>query len=236
MRRSTTKQRAAPLAAERAVEIGRLGSGMRPGRAAAAARRRTPDAPALTIAAHAIGERAQRGPASSGASPRGRRRRARAADRGSCSAAAFASGPVLPTGPTQPGQPFSHSHSAISVACRVEQLVVHAEQRLAEADAARIVVVDEDRLRLVRRRRRSTHRRLLAGVDRDADVVADRTSAAAARPAASRTPGRRRRRGDRRTRTAARAITAAGIVSQYDVVCICCSGRSSSPEPTFSFV
>ena len=28
-----------------------------------------------------------------------------------------------------------------------------------------------------------------------------------------------------------RAITAAGIVSQYDDVCICCSGRSSSPEP-----
>ena len=33
-----------------------------------------------------------------------------------------------------------------------------------------------------------------------------------------------------------RAITSRGIVSQYDVVCICCSGRSSSPEPTFSFV
>ena len=31
-------------------------------------------------------------------------------------------------------------------------------------------------------------------------------------------------------------ISAMGIVSQYDVVCICCSGRSSSPEPTFSFV
>ena len=29
------------------------------------------------------------------------------------SAAAFASGPVSPIGPTQPGQPFSHSHSAI---------------------------------------------------------------------------------------------------------------------------
>ena len=27
-----------------------------------------------------------------------------------------------------------------------------------------------------------------------------------------------------------------GIVSQYDDVCICCSGRSSSPEPTFSLV
>ena len=33
-----------------------------------------------------------------------------------------------------------------------------------------------------------------------------------------------------------RAITAGGTVSQYAVVCICCSGRSSSPEPTFSFV
>ena len=32
------------------------------------------------------------------------------------------------------------------------------------------------------------------------------------------------------------AMTPAGIVSQYDDVCICCSGRSSSPEPTFSFV
>ena len=32
------------------------------------------------------------------------------------------------------------------------------------------------------------------------------------------------------------AMTADGIVSQYDDVCICCSGRSSSPEPTFSFV
>ena len=32
------------------------------------------------------------------------------------------------------------------------------------------------------------------------------------------------------------AITPAGIVSQYDEVCICCSGRSSSPDPTFSFV
>jgi hypothetical protein len=25
-------------------------------------------------------------------------------------------------------------------------------------------------------------------------------------------------------------------VSQYDEVCICCSGRSRSPEPMFSFV
>ena len=32
------------------------------------------------------------------------------------------------------------------------------------------------------------------------------------------------------------AMTGEGIVSQYDDVCICCSGRSSSPEPTFSFV
>ena len=30
--------------------------------------------------------------------------------------------------------------------------------------------------------------------------------------------------------------TLRGTVSQYDVVCICCSGRSRSPEPTFSFV
>ena len=32
------------------------------------------------------------------------------------------------------------------------------------------------------------------------------------------------------------ASTSRGIVSQYDVVCICCSGSSSSPDPTFSFV
>ena len=32
------------------------------------------------------------------------------------------------------------------------------------------------------------------------------------------------------------AITARGMVSQYAVVCICCSGRSSSPEPMFSLV
>ena len=63
------------------------------------------------------------------------------------SAATFASGPVLPIGPTQPGQPFSHWHSAISSRVSRQQLVVHREQRLAEADAARIVVVDEDLLR-----------------------------------------------------------------------------------------
>ncbi len=27
-----------------------------------------------------------------------------------------------------------------------------------------------------------------------------------------------------------------GTVSQYDEVCICCSGRLSSPDPTFSLV
>ena len=31
-------------------------------------------------------------------------------------------------------------------------------------------------------------------------------------------------------------ISSRGIVSQYDVVCIWRSGRSSSPDPTFSFV
>src|SRR5262249_51405113 len=31
------------------------------------------------------------------------------------SAAAFAIGPVLPTGPTHPGQPLSHGHSAMSL-------------------------------------------------------------------------------------------------------------------------
>ena len=32
------------------------------------------------------------------------------------------------------------------------------------------------------------------------------------------------------------AITDGGTVNQYAVVCICCSGRSSSPDPTFSLV
>ena len=32
------------------------------------------------------------------------------------------------------------------------------------------------------------------------------------------------------------AITADGTVSQYAVVCICCSGRSSPPDRVFSLV
>ncbi len=31
-------------------------------------------------------------------------------------------------------------------------------------------------------------------------------------------------------------MTPADTVSQYADVCICCSGRSRSPEPTFSLV
>jgi hypothetical protein len=38
----------------------------------------------------------------------------------------------IPTGPTHPGQPFSHSHEAISFGA-FEQLVVHAIQRLADS-------------------------------------------------------------------------------------------------------
>ena len=95
-----------------------------------------------------------------------------------------------------------------------------------------IVVVDEDPLRSGGRHRPPPLRRCRSRCR----CRGRRTSAAAARPASARTPARRRRRGDRRTRTAARPSPSAGIVSQYDVVCICCSGRSSSPEPTFSFV
>ena len=148
------------------------------------------------------------------------------------SAAAFASGPVLPIGPTQPGQPFSHWHSAISCRVAAEELVVHLEQRLAEPDAARIVVVDEDLLRLATPALGSL---AVAAVDRDADVVA-----VAHQQQLRDLPHRKRQADDAVApivgRIRQRAITLAGIVSQYDVVCICCSGRSSSPEPTFSFV
>ena len=74
-----------------------------------------------------------------------------------------------------------------------------------------------------------------SGVDRDADVV----------PIAHQQQLRDLLHRERQPDDAVAAIVgrirqqrhdAAGIVSQYDVVCICCSGRSSSPEPTFSFV
>ena len=63
-----------------------------------------------------------------------------------------------------------------------------------------------------------------------------RTSAAAAPPGAWRTTSATipSRRSSGAYGSAAR--TRGGTVSQYDVVCICCSGRSSSPEPMFSFV
>ena len=124
----------------------------------------------------------------------------------------------------------------------LEQQPVHLEQRPAEADAARIVVVDEDVRSAAQRLRRRRPCRRSASIARATRrrstrrCRADRTSAAAARRAASRTPARRRRRADRRRRTAAPPSPPAGIVSQYDEVCICCSGRSSSPDPTFSFV
>ena len=92
-----------------------------------------------------------------------------------------------------------------------DERLVHAEQRLAEADAARVVVVEKDRRRRPtapadRRpstshppsRRRPRSRRRPTRRDR-----ACRTSAAAARRCASHTPGRARRRADPPCRTAA---------------------------------
>ena len=158
------------------------------------------------------------------------------------SATCLASGPVSPTGPTHVGHPCSHAHPAISSRVSREQLVVHAEQRLAEADAARIVVVDED-ARLVAIGARpppappvARRRRVVAAADRDADVVA-----VAHQQQLRDLPHRERQADDAvapivGARTAARPSRSRGIVSQYAVVCICCSGRSSSPEPTFSFV
>ena len=77
--------------------------------------------------------------------------------------------------------------------------------------------------------------RRLSGVDRDADVVT-----VAHQQQLRDLPHRKRQADDAVApivgRVWQRAIIDAGIVSQYDVVCICCSGRSSSPEPTFSFV
>ncbi len=98
------------------------------------------------------------------------------------SAAAFASGPVLPIGPTQPGQPLSHSHSAISRRVASSSSPVHAEERLAEADAARVVVVDENPVQARACRARPAYGPAspapahpacpLDPIDRDPDVVA----------------------------------------------------------------
>ncbi|MCK7518756.1 MAG: hypothetical protein MZV64_14040 [Ignavibacteriales bacterium] len=155
-----------------------------------------------------------------------------------------------PSGPTHDGQPDSQGQPAMSSRVCADQVAVHPEQRLAEPDAARVVVVDED-ARLVAvlerrrpttrpaRRRRAPARRSAASrgrADRHADVVR------VAHQQQLRDLPHRVRQPDHAVpavvaaRRAARVISSRGIVSQYDVVCICCSGRSSSPEPTFSLV
>ena len=119
-----------------------------------------------------------------------------------------------------------------AAACSSSSSSCMPEQRRAEADAAGIVVVDED----LRGSGPARRRLAVAAVDRDADVVAvahqqqlrdllhrERQADDAVAPIV----GRERQQ---------RPSPSPGIVSQYDVVCICCSGRSSSPEPTFSFV
>ena len=93
------------------------------------------------------------------------------------SAAAFASGPVLPTGPDAPRASVLALALGDQTARRLEQLVVHPEQRLAEPDAARVVVVDEDPLRSFPTLRRrpadlAPIRPARSRIDRDADVVA----------------------------------------------------------------
>ena len=106
----------------------------------------------------------------------------------------------------------------------VEQFRVHAIERRTEADAARIVVVDEHA------------RALLLGVDRDpdVDVPSHMSSSCATCFIANDSPTIPSRRSS--MANGSTPISSAGMVSQYEVVCICCSGRSSSPEPTFSFV
>ena len=56
--------------------------------------------------------------------------------------------PTSPTGPTHDGQPSRHGAGGDERVALREQPVVQAVERLGEADAARVVVVDED-LRLV---------------------------------------------------------------------------------------
>ena len=119
-------------------------------------------------------------------------------------------------GPTHDGQPDSHGTAGDQLARALEQRQVHVEQRPAEADAARIVVVDED-VRLggerVRRRRRSRRSAPTARARRrrpTARCRGRRTSAAAARCSSSRTPARPRRRARRRRRTAATPSPPAG--------------------------
>ena len=122
-----------------------------------------------------------------------------------------------------------------AAACRVEQLVVHAVQRLAEADAARIVVVDEDRGLDAVRRPLVGRACSPVSIEMPMSCRSHISSSCAtcrianARPddAVAAIVGRIRQHAPSPPR---------GIVSQYDVVCICCSGRSSSPDPTFSFV
>ena len=123
-----------------------------------------------------------------------------------------------------------------------EQLIVHAEQRLAEADAAGIVVVDED-ARLVELRAGPTAAPRPAPsaasssplpIEMPMSCRSHISSSCATCRIANDSPTTPSRRSSALNGSA--AISSRGSVSQYAVVCICCSGRSSSPEPTFSFV
>ena len=92
------------------------------------------------------------------------------------SATVFASGPVFPIGPTQVGTPVLAFAPGNQLARAAPQFVVHRKQRLTEADATGIVVVDED-ARLVRQRHRLAGPReirvvgFVSASDRDADVL-----------------------------------------------------------------
>ena len=85
------------------------------------------------------------------------------------SAAVLASGPVFPIGPDASRAAVLARALGDQRARARQQLVVHPVERLAEADAARIVVVDED---LLRAGDAAGAEVSVAGVDRDADVVA----------------------------------------------------------------
>ena len=85
-----------------------------------------------------------------------------------------------------------------------QQLVVHAEQRLAETDAAGIVVVDEHaRLLSAASSERRSAAAPVAGVDRDADVVPVAHQQQLRHLPHGEGQARRCRRADRRPRTAA---------------------------------
>ena len=150
------------------------------------------------------------------------------------SATVLASGPVSPIGPTHIGQPVSQSQLGDQRARLRQQLALHPPQRRAEADAAGIGVVEEDPRRIVRASARRQSPSSPAFTDRPMSRASHISSSCAtcfianARPI---TPSRRSS-----VAYGSALMIDSGISSQYDVVCICCSGRSSSPEPTFSLV